>query len=133
MDDDRIVLEEMVFFGYHGDCLPERELGQRFVVNLDLGLDLAPAGRSDALADTVDYLRLYAAVRGVVEGPACNLLEAVAERIAAAVLAEERVAWVRVRLTKPQVAIRGALRGVAVQITRTRTATVSRAAPVWDI
>jgi dihydroneopterin aldolase len=122
MDDDRIILEEMVFYGYHGVCPPERELGQRFVVDLELGLDLVPAGRSDALADTVDYVRVYEVVRGVVEGPACNLLEAVAERIAVAVLEEARVAWVRVRLAKPGVAIRGALRGVAIEITRGRMA-----------
>lgn len=122
MDDDRILLEEMIFYGYHGDCPPERELGQRFVVSVELGLDLAPAGRSDALEDTINYVRVYDIVRGIVEGPACHLLEAVAERIAAAVLAEARVNWVRVHLAKPGVAIRGALRGVAVQVTRRRPA-----------
>jgi dihydroneopterin aldolase len=120
MGDDRILLEEMVFYGYHGDRPPERELGQRFVVDLEMGLDTIPAGRSDLLTDTVDYVGIYEAVRRVVEGSPCNLLEAVAERIAAAALAETRVEWVRVRLAKPGVALHGALRGVAVQITRTR-------------
>jgi 7,8-dihydroneopterin aldolase/epimerase/oxygenase len=120
MSDDRILLEEMVFYGYHGDRAPERDLGQRFVVDLELGLDTSLAGRSDQLTDTVDYVRIYEAVRRVVEGPPCNLLEAVAERIAAAALAEARVEWVRVRLAKPGVALHGALRGAAVQIIRTR-------------
>ncbi|HWE63520.1 MAG TPA: dihydroneopterin aldolase [Chloroflexota bacterium] len=120
MDDDCIFLEQMVFFGYHGAYAAERELGQRFVVDLALGVDLYPAGKSDQLDDTVNYVRVYDVVRGVVEGPPCNLLETVAQRIAEAVLAEERIQWCRVRLAKPGVAIRGALAGVAVQITRRR-------------
>jgi FolB domain-containing protein len=83
-------------------------------------VDLQPAGRSDALQDTVDYVRVYERVRGVVEGPACNLLEAVAARIASTVLSEPGVLWVRVRLAKPGVALHGAVRDVAVQITRRR-------------
>ena len=122
MDDDRIILEGMVFYGYHGALPSERELGQRFVVDLELGLDLSSAGRSDALADTVNYARVYDAVRGVLEGPRYNLLEAVAARVAEVVLADTRVGWVRVRLAKPGVAIPGPLHAAAVQITRRRRA-----------
>jgi FolB domain-containing protein len=68
----------------------------------------------------LNYVTLFDLVRGVVEGPPCNLLEAVAHRVAAAVLTDERVTWCRVRLAKPGVAIPGALAGVAVQITRRR-------------
>jgi dihydroneopterin aldolase len=120
MDEDRIILEGMVFYGYHGALQAERELGQRFEVDVELALDLAPAGRSDALVDTVNYASVYDIVRGVVEGPPCNLLETVAERIAAAVLANERIAWVRVRLAKPGVTIPGPLRAATIQITRGR-------------
>ncbi|HEY8285676.1 MAG TPA: dihydroneopterin aldolase [Chloroflexota bacterium] len=120
MDDDCILLEQMVFFGYHGAYPAERELGQRFIVDLALGVDLEPAGASDNLDDTVNYARIFDVVRGVVEGPPCNLLEAVAGRIADAVLTEERIRWCRVRLAKPGVAIPGSLAGAAVQITRGR-------------
>ena len=122
MDNDCILLEQMVFFGYHGADAAERELGQRFVVDLALGVDLQPAGESDRLEDTVNYVRVHEAVRQVLEGSPCNLLEAVARRIADAVLAEERIRWCRVRLAKPGVAIQGALAGVAVQITCGRDA-----------
>lgn len=120
MNDDCILLEQMVFFGHHGAYPAEQELGQRFIVDLALGLDLQPAGRSDRLEDTVNYAHVFEVVRAVVEGPPCRLLEAVAQRIADAVLAEERIRWCRVRLAKPGVAIRGALAGAAVQITRER-------------
>ncbi|MGH2346327.1 MAG: dihydroneopterin aldolase [Chloroflexota bacterium] len=119
-DGDCILLEHMVFFGYHGAYAAERELGQRFIVDLALGVDLKPAGISDELEDTVNYVRVFEIVRGVVEGPPLNLLEAVARRIADAVLADERIRWCRVRLAKPGVAIHGALAGVAVEITRGR-------------
>jgi len=114
---DCILLEHMVFFGYHGAYAAERELGQRFVVDLALGADLGPAGISDRLEDTVNYVRIFDIVREIVEGPPCNLLETVARRIAKAVLAEERVEWCRVSLAKPGVAIRGTLAGVTVRVT----------------
>ena len=120
MNTDRILIKHMVFFGRHGAYAVEREQGQRFVVDLALGVDLGPAGSSDRLEDTVNYAHIFDVVREVVEGPPCNLLEAVAQRIAEAVLAEDRVQWCRVRLAKPSVAIRGAPAGVAVRITRRR-------------
>jgi len=120
MDDDCIFLEQMIFFGYHGAYPAERELGQRFIVDLALGVDLMAAGASDNLEDTVNYAQVFEVVREVVEGPPCKLLEVVARRIADAVLAEERIRWCRVRLAKPGVAIPGALGGAAIQITRGR-------------
>src|ERR671931_756676 len=100
---DRLLLEEMVFFGRHGALPAERELGARFTVDVELGLDLRAAGRSDLQADTVDYSRVYETVREVVEGEPCTLLESVAERIATGLLTFEHVerATVRVR-TRPR-------------------------------
>jgi 7,8-dihydroneopterin aldolase/epimerase/oxygenase len=52
--EDRILLESMIFYGNHGTLPAERELGQPFVVDVELHLDLQPAGLSDDLAQTVD-------------------------------------------------------------------------------
>ncbi len=122
MSDDRIELREMVFFGRHGTLAAERELGQRFVVDVDLYLDLRAAGEADDLTQTVDYSEVYRRVREIVEGPPYSLTEAVAERIAAAVLQEhERVEAVRVRVAKPNVRLEsGVLAGSAVEIMRRR-------------
>ena len=60
---DTIALVEMAFYAYHGAHPEERVLGQRFVVDLEADTDLQPAGRSDALDDTVDYGALYRTVR----------------------------------------------------------------------
>jgi 7,8-dihydroneopterin aldolase/epimerase/oxygenase len=122
MSTDLILLEGMTFFGRHGTLQAERELGQRFVVDLALECDLQPAGQTDELAMTVDYSEVHRQVRSIVEGPPCNLIEAVAERIASAVLENHPlVESVRVKVAKPQVRLDDTvLHGSAVQIMRRR-------------
>ncbi len=118
---DRIILQGMTFFGYHGARPEERTLGQRFTVDLEVGADLAPAGRSDDLSQTLDYGLLYAETRAILEGAPLNLLETVAERVAAAALGHSQALWVRVRIRKPGVAIKGSiLEAAAVEILRFR-------------
>ena len=123
MTEDRIVLEGMRFYGRHGTLPAERELGQEFIVTVELRCDLRAAGTTDDLRETVDYSRVYRQVRAVVEGPPVGLTETVAERIATAVLGEHaRVEAVRVRVTKPQVRLDGGvLAGSTVEIVRHRT------------
>lgn len=122
MTEDRIVLEGMRFYGYHGTLPAERELGQHFVVDVDLRCDLRAAGIADDLSKTVDYSQVYRQVRAVVEGPPVALTETVAERISAAILAEHAsVETVCVRVAKPNVRLEGGvLAGSAVEIVRHR-------------
>ncbi|MFH1140648.1 MAG: dihydroneopterin aldolase [Chloroflexota bacterium] len=119
---DHILLEGMTFYAYHGANPEEKELGQRFVVNLQVELDLSAPGRSDVLADTVSYTGLYQAVKAVVEGERFNLLEAVAEAIAQRVLASfPPVSAVLARVAKVSPPIKGAILGkVAVEVYRHR-------------
>jgi dihydroneopterin aldolase len=119
---DRIRLNEMVFYGYHGVLPEEQALGQRFVVDVELVTDLRAAGVSDDLEQTVNYAAVYTAVRDIVTGPPRKLIEAVAEQIAARILADHAaVERVRVRVRKPAVPIAGSVLGSAeVQIERTR-------------
>ena len=116
---DRIILEGLVFYAYHGINPEERALGQRFVIDVALELDLRPAGQSDDLGSTVNYATVYRIVERAIEGPACNLIEALAERIAQGALAEAGGSAVRVRVGKPWAPIKGAAAGqVAVEIYR---------------
>lgn len=84
---DRIELRGLRVLGVHGVLPEERERAQPFEVDLDLEVDLSRAGRSDALADTVDYGAVAAAVADAVGGESAHLLEHLAERIASAALA----------------------------------------------
>lgn len=107
---DRIRLNGMVFYGYHGVLPEERALGQRFVVDVEVFTDLRRAGASDDLADTINYSQVYATAREIVTGPARQLIEAVAEHIATRVLAEHTAAErVVVRIRKPEVPIPGSV------------------------
>ena len=116
---DRIFLKGMVFYGYHGATPQEKELGQPFVVDLELEVDLKAPGASDDLRDTVDYSRVYRAVKETVEGPSRNLLESLAEEVAQELLRTFSLDGVRVRVTKPHVPIKGAvLEGAGVEIHR---------------
>ena len=121
---DAVVLSGLTFYAHHGALAEERTLGQRFVVDARLELDLAAAGRSDDLAQTVNYADVWLAIREVVEGPPLNLIEAVAERVAATLLERFEpvdAAWVRVY--KPSAPIGGAVVGdVSVEIWRDRGA-----------
>ncbi len=116
---DRILLEGLAFFGRHGVFPAERELGARFTVDVELEADLATAGRSDHLEDTVDYAHAYEVVRQVMEGEPCHLIEAAAERIADRRLALERVERVTVRVRK-RPPMPGEFAGFGVEVTRQR-------------
>ncbi len=121
-DTDEILLEGMRFYAYHGVNPEERALGQRFMVDVVLAVDLRRPGQSDDLADTVSYSTVYKVVRGIVEGEPRDLIEAVAEEIAAAILTGfPDVARVTVTVRKPEVPMKGSLLDAAgVRITRSQ-------------
>lgn len=122
MSEDRILLSEMVFHGRHGTLPAEHELGQPFVVSVELQLDLRPAGTSDDLTKTVDYSEVHRKAREIVEGRPVQLVETLAERIAAAALDDHpTVEAVKVRVAKPHVRLGGTvLAGSAVEVLRHR-------------
>jgi 7,8-dihydroneopterin aldolase/epimerase/oxygenase len=122
MSEDRILLTDMVFHGRHGTLGAERELGQPFVVSVELQLDLGPAGTSDDLTKTVDYGEVHRMARDVVEGAPVQLIETLAERIAAGALeVHPAVDAVKVKVAKPHVRLDDTvLAGSAVEILRRR-------------
>ncbi len=118
---DEVFLEGLQFYAYHGVNPEERVQGQRFLIDVVLATDLAAAGRGDDLERTINYSAVYKRVRAIVEGPPRGLIEAVAEEIAAALLAEFPATMVTVTVRKPEVALKGAFLGAAgVRIERAR-------------
>lgn len=107
MTDDRltVIIRGLEVFGRHGVLASEAELGQRFVVDLEITLADSAASRSDDLGQTVDYAALADAVAAIVAGPPVALLERLAGMIADRALAEPHAAEVVVRVRKPHVAI----------------------------
>lgn len=119
---DRIEISGLRVFGRHGVFDWEKEQGQDFTVDLALEVDLLPAGKSDDLADTVDYGLLAERIAREVEDTQFTLLEALAQHLADVVLADERVRSVDIRIGKPDVALSVELVDVAVHIRRGREA-----------
>jgi dihydroneopterin aldolase len=118
---DRIVLTGLRVRGHHGVFEHERRDGQDFLVDLTVWLDLAPAGESDKLADTLDYGALAQATAEIVAGPPVDLIETVAGRIAASTLAADpRIEAVEVTVHKPSAPIPLTFADVAVVVHRTR-------------
>lgn len=118
---DKIYLNNMEFYGFHGVLPEENRLGQRFAVDLVIELDLSKAGKTDDLSETVNYAEVYNLCRSIVEGKSYKLIEAVAEQIAEQVLERfNKVVSCNVKLIKPDPPIPGHYRSVAVEIIRSR-------------
>jgi dihydroneopterin aldolase len=124
---DEVLLEGLRFYAYHGVNPEERAQGQRFVVDVSLFTDLRGAGQSDDLERTINYSAVYKRIRAIVEGSPRNLIEAVAEEIAAVLMVDFPLARaVTVTVRKPEVALKGAMLDTAgIRIHRVRESSLS--------
>ena len=119
---DELSVTGIECFAHHGVFEHERRAGQRFVIDLTLGVDTRPAAASDDLHDTVDYGSLVAQVVTAVEDDPVDLIETLAQRIADVCLTDTRVDWTRVTVHKPDAPIEATFADVTVTITRKREA-----------
>jgi dihydroneopterin aldolase len=118
---DKIILERMEFYGYHGVIAEENQLGQRFYIDLTAHLDLSAAGSSDDLQHTVNYAEIFYTIRDIVEGKPFKLIEALAERIASTLLDTYTIInELTVRVIKPHPPFDIHFAGVTVEIHRKR-------------
>ncbi|TVL92144.1 dihydroneopterin aldolase [Streptomyces sp. SAJ15] len=117
---DRVALRGLRARGHHGVFAQEREQGQTFVVDLVLGLDTRPAAAGDDLTKTVHYGIVAEEVVGLVRGEPVDLIETLAERIAALCLKYDVVREVEVTVHKPDAPITVPFDDVSITITRSR-------------
>lgn len=118
---DQIYLHRMEFEGRHGVSEEERADVQMIELDVELSLDLRAAGTSDDLAQTVDYGEVFAICRVQAEQRSYHLLEALAEAVAADILARfAAVERVVVRAQKPGVPLEGVLEHAGVTVERFR-------------
>lgn len=118
---DRISLRGLRVFARHGVLPREREQGQEFIIDAVLWLDTRPAAAADDLAATVDYGALALRLAELAAGDPVALIETLAERLAAACLADQRVSQAEITVHKPQAPISVPVADVAVTITRSRS------------
>lgn len=117
---DKIIIQGIVFYGYHGLIPAEQEVGQKFLVDVELYLNLKSASMSDHPAETIDYRKVYELVKKTEQKKKYKLIESLAFDIAQAILTNTSALEVLVRVRKPQVPIAGIVDYVAVEIRRKR-------------
>ncbi len=119
---DRIILNDIGFFGYHGVYPEEERLGQRFYVDLELGLDLTQAAATDDLSAGVNYGKIYEVTKEAFEGRRMKLIEGVGQNIVTALFdAFPPVRWIKVRVRKPEAPIAMVRGYAAVELHRERS------------
>lgn len=100
-------LHNLNFYAYHGVLPHEKEIGNEFVVNIELEADLAKACQSDNLADTINYAQIYEIVKKEMTLPS-QLIEHVAHRIYVAIKHQfPQITHLEIRLLKRNPPING--------------------------
>lgn len=118
---DTITITDLEVYANHGVLPEEQQLGQRFMVNVQMRLDLRQAGETDDLSKTVDYGRVCQLVEDEMTGHTYRLIEAAAEHVAQAILVQfPLVQHVRVEVKKPQAPIKQHFGCVSVVVERGR-------------
>lgn len=118
---DSITLTGLRVNAHHGVYDFEKENGQDFIIDVTVWLDLLAAAASDDVAQTIHYGELAEEVTEAAKHNPVDLIETVAERIAAVVLAHPPALRVQVTVHKPQAPISVPFTDVAVQINRSRS------------
>ena len=115
---DRIRLKNLIFYAHHGFYEAERELGQKFEIDIEVECDLQAPAHEDDLKQTIDYRRIYQIAKQTFEDYKFKLIETVAEKIAGEVLTMPGIATILIRVRKPHVPLNGLLDYVEVEIFR---------------
>ena len=117
----KVNLKELVFYGYHGVAPEERTLGQRFIVNFSFQTANEHDQQISELSDTVDYTKVYAIIKHVIEEHKFPLLESCANMILDNVMNDfPIIIYSIVKIKKPSVPIHGVLDAVEMEMERSR-------------
>jgi dihydroneopterin aldolase len=117
---DKLVLRNMVLYGYHGPFAAEEELGQRYEVDLELSLDLSQSSSTDDVELSLNTVDLFTVVKEIVEEQEFHLPEALAEAISSQILDSFNVDEVVVRVRKPNPPLGGLVGNLEVELVRTK-------------
>ncbi|GLQ18665.1 dihydroneopterin aldolase [Maritalea porphyrae] len=119
--EDKIVLADLAFYGYHGVMQAENDLGQRFRIDLECGVDLSKSGQSDEVEDTISYDQIFNLVNERVTQTRFKLIEALGQHIIDGLFETfTTIEWVKVRVRKPEAPIPVVAGEFAVEMVRDR-------------
>ena len=121
-DSDKIILAGLAFYGYHGVMLEENNLGQRFRIDLELGIDMKAASQSDDVSDTISYADIYERVKLAFEERRFKLIEALGHHIIVRLFENfQQIEWVRIKVRKPEAPLPIVVGEAAIEMVRVRT------------
>lgn len=116
---DKIIIEDLECFGYHGVLKEEQVLGQKFLVSIVLYTDTANAGRTDCLDETLNYADVCKKVQSFMGEQKFLLIEAAAEHLAQMLLLSyDLLKEVKIMIKKPWAPVHISMKTVAVEIRR---------------
>lgn len=115
----KIYIKDLVVFAYHGVLKEEKVLGQKFLISIDLSLDLTRAARSKNLTDTVSYADVVSFVETEFTRESFDLIETAADELARKILFNfDLVDDVKILVKKPWAPIHSPMDTVAVEVSR---------------
>ena len=118
---DKIIIQDLQIYAYHGVHPEEKELGQMFLISAELLTNLGSAAKTDRLSDTVHYGHVCRDIEYVMQSAKFDLIETAAYRIIKAVFENYPVvSSVKVTVKKPWAPMGRHLKYVAVELQRTR-------------
>ncbi len=118
---DKIVLNNMAFFGNHGVLQEEKTLGQKFFIDVELYLDLKEAGKTDDLTKTINYAQVYEIIKEYAQEKCYDLLETLGENICNCILKKyEVIREIKLDIRKPEAPVRGIFDYMGISISRNR-------------
>ena len=115
---DTIFISELKIKTKLGVPAWERMVAQTIILDIEIGYDLAPAGKSDAIADTIDYGAVVARIHKTLKEHSFQLVEALAEHVCQLILSEFGALRVKVKVAKP--GILAGLKALGVVIERSK-------------
>jgi len=115
---DYLLINKMQFHAFHGVYMQENIVGNTYLVDLKLGLDLNEACKSDALESTINYASVFDEIKDVMESP-CKLIEHLAENICLRLKNNfNKIQTIEIKVTKINPPIVGQLESVSVILYR---------------
>ncbi len=117
---DKIILKGIRFHGYHGIAEAERQLGQKYEIDIELTTDLSAAGKTDDLAHTINYAQVVQLIVEIGTQQSFQLFETLAETIVEAIFAQFQIEEVRITVKKLSPPIEPTLTYAGVEIHRKR-------------
>lgn len=120
---DKILLKNLSFYGYHGVLEEESKLGQKFIIDAVLYVDLEEACDSDSVYDTVNYAEVYEIIQYHATIMKYKLIEALAQNIINEIFQKhKRVQEIEITVKKPEAPVNGIYDYFGVEIRRRRNA-----------